>query len=301
MVRTGGDKNADGRRAGVATSGRTGTHRDPPAPRPAALLSAAAGLLLIWSLLLFLDEIGGDDQRIAGFLVSLLFQAIGVGLLLLSRDQRSANAGVALFGGAYLAGAGWRDRSGDRRQATVGFAVAIPILTVAVLFLTQPLEVEGAAAVGIGLGAVGLWLGARTGRRFTSWYGTLAIVVGVLTLVTDALEDSQRAMDLVLLALGVALAAAAAYFGDGPTPLRPPDSRSEPPGPDNAWAPSPGYPPPGGPGQPQPGQPGQWAQPGPPGYGGPPAPPYPTGDPSAGERPPGRRAADGLLAPSSRQ
>jgi hypothetical protein len=372
-----------------------------------SLLSAAAGLLLIGSLFLFLGELNGDNQRIAGIIVSLLFQAIGVGLLLLSSDQRSANAGVALsavavvpllvylfvdvrnpdntiedaatftntatlillagaalwlaayflgpsrrygfylgaalvafwlvavvqivedplgnvvepytptlepgepgsggfgsegfesdgfdddfgqfeegpfvedegsiffdddvsapedpsatlgwvslvFGGGYLAAAGWRDRSGDRRQATVGFAVAVPILTVAVLFLSQPLDAEGAAALAIALGVVGVWLGAGTGRRFTSWYGTAAAVVGVLILVVNALEDSERAMGLALLVIGLVLAAAAARFGDGPSPLRPGGTRSTPwtaTRPDNPWATGQGQPPPGPPGRPTP-------------------------------------------------
>lgn len=370
--------------AAPASGPGAGTDGERPPPRPAALLSAGAGLLLIASLVLFLGEIGGNNQRFAGTVVSLLFQAIGVGLLLLARDQRSANAGVALtgvavvpllvylfvdvrnpentigdvgdftntatlillaaatlwlaayflgpgrrygfflgaalvavwlvavvqivddplgdvfdpftgtstfepvdpgfddqffepsppggpsdpsatlgwvslvFGGAYLGLAGWRDRTGDRRQATVLFAVAIVVLTFAVSFLSEPLDAEGAATVAIALGVVGVWLGTAAGRRFTSWYATVAAVIGVLVLVASALEDSARAMAAVLLAVGVVLAAAAARFGDAPSPLRPDDT--------------------GGPGGPAPQPPGApWSSA---------APPWAAGPPTTGAAPP---------------
>lgn len=69
---------------------------DRPPPRISSLAGAAAGLLLLSSLGLFLTEITGDQQRLGGVAVSLLFEGIGVALLLLNRDQRTATAGVAL-------------------------------------------------------------------------------------------------------------------------------------------------------------------------------------------------------------
>lgn len=347
----------------------TSAPEDRPPPGVASLAGAAAGLLLLASLTLFLSELGGDSRRIGGIVLSLLFEALGVGLLLINRSQRSATAGVALtaigiipllvylfvdvknpdrtldsvssftstatailvlaallwlaayafgpsrrygfylgaallalwlvsvvqiidtplsqafdpfspfgrtsfdtgsssggsstfdtfdtippgdptfdpttqfpdedfdpstdgftspenpstklgiasliFGGAYLALAVRRDRAGDRRQATVFFAVSIPILTVAVLFLADPLNTTGASLLGIALGGAALWFAVRTGRRFTSWYAMAAIVVAVFALVGNALLESARATGVVLGLVGLVVALLAGRLEGG--------------------------------------------------------------------------------------
>lgn len=124
-------------------------------------------------------------------------------------EDPSTKIGVAslLFGAAYLALAGLRDRRGDRRQATVFFAAAIPILTIGVLFLTGPLDTIGTSLLAIALGAITIWLATRSGRRFSSWYATIAAVIAVLALVNKLAGASNRvsAAVLAVIALGTVL------------------------------------------------------------------------------------------------
>lgn len=339
---------------------RTPDHReraaDRPPPRITSLAGAAAGLFLLFSLTAFLSEVGGTNQRAVGVVLALLFEGVGVGLLLLGRNGRAATAGVTLtalglvpllvylfvdvrnpgrtindvgsftstatliliiaaglwltaylvgpgrrygfylgaallaiwlvavvqivdaplsqifgragaytsvgpaspsfddpfqdpgrdsfdvlpgpstssdgpenpstklgivsllFGGAYLAGVGWRDRRGDRRQGTVFAAVAIPILTVAVIFLASPLDTTGSAFLAMALGAGAVWFGTSAERRFTSWYGTFAAVVATVVLVDQAVGESARLSGLILLVLGVAVALVAMRVTDSPGP-----------------------------------------------------------------------------------
>ncbi len=140
-------------------------------------------------------------------------------------DNPSIKIGVAslLFGAAYLALAGRRDRKEDHRQATVFFAAAIPILTIGVLFLTGPLDTIGASLLAIALGAVTIWLGTRAGRRFSSWYATVAVVIAVLALVNKLAGDSNRVSAAILAAIGLATVVALSRLegdseaGDVPT------------------------------------------------------------------------------------
>ena len=53
-------------------------------------------MFLVISLVSFLTEIGGSNMRVTGLVLSLLFEVIGVTLLVLSRGGRSQTAGVAL-------------------------------------------------------------------------------------------------------------------------------------------------------------------------------------------------------------
>lgn len=118
----------------------------------------------------------------------------------------STKLGLAslLFGGAYLALAARRDRGDDARQATVLFAVSVPILTIGVLFMGNLLQVTGAALLAIAIGLVTAWLATRTSRRFCSWYATLAVVIAVFVLVFKAVGESARASGVVLAVIGVA-------------------------------------------------------------------------------------------------
>ncbi len=192
-----------------------------------------------------------------------------------------------VFGGAYLAGAAWRDRRRDHRQATVLFAVAVPILTLGVVFLSEPFDTSGAAVLGIGLGAVAVWVGTRTGRRFTSWYGTLAVVIGSLVLVAEALGESPRASGLALLVVGLVVALVASRLdrtgrmgsvSSGPAPA----GQLYPGGPPGGPGWQTGPPAQGPPGAPPWGQGAPPTSPPDPAWGGPPltpAPPTPPGPP----------------------
>ena len=380
-------------------------------PSVPSLVGAAAALILIWSMFLFLDDLRGDNQRAGGLLVSILFLSAGAGLMLLARDRRAANAGVGLsavavvplliyafvdvrtpentfgsagdvtgtttailllaaiiwltahffgpsarhglllgaalvalwlvgvvqvvdgaidqvstaveptfvpigestddpwaddswaedsftedswaddpwsddpwadddswtggsgevitwddsgptandpstrlgvvslfFGGTYLVLGAVGDRRARVRQATPLFAVAMPILTFAVLFLGNTLDVEGSSLLAVALGSAAAWVGARSNRRFTSWFGTTGAALGLIALVSTTASDSGRVQAIVLLVLGIALAVAAfALEGGalGPTGPRRPFPPSPGKGPqDPSQTPPPWSPPP---------------------------------------------------------
>ena len=109
------------------------------------------------------------------------------------------------FGGAYLAAAGLRDAAGDRRMATPFFAVAPLILFQALSDLGPDLKVLGVSLLGMVLGGVGVWLGARAGRRFTSWIGVASIAFATINLVTDSLDEQAIAIGATLTVLGLIL------------------------------------------------------------------------------------------------
>lgn len=161
-------------------------------------------------------------------------------------DDPSTELGVTslLFGVGFLVLAWRRDRLADGRAATPLFASSAVVLYFALVYLGDDLEVPGTAMLAIVLGAAFLWCGTRTGRRFTSWLGTLAVIGGVLALVGDALEESSRAIGLVLVVIGLAVAIAltvleqrraAAALGppsvEGPTPPPGPSGTPGPPSP----------------------------------------------------------------------
>lgn len=145
-------------------------------------------------------------------------------------DDPSTRLGVVslLFGGGYLLLGAIGDRRGRTRQATPLFAASIPILTLAVPFLGDTLDVEGASMLAIGLGCTAAWLGARATRRFTAWYGTGAAALGVIAFVNSSATDSVRVQAAILLMLGLALAAAAIAFEGGSTGRRGPVPGSGP-------------------------------------------------------------------------
>lgn len=67
----------------------------PPVTLP-SLVGAAAGILLLGSLSGFLSELSGERLRVGGLGLSLIFEAIGVVLLVLGQNRRSYTAGVVL-------------------------------------------------------------------------------------------------------------------------------------------------------------------------------------------------------------
>lgn len=343
---------------------------DRPAPHVAALLGTLAGILLTSSLFLYLSELSGKGQRLAGIFLSLLFEAAGVALLLFFRRRRAATVGVTLtaigvvpllvflfvdthnpsktfdsasdftqtatlvlvaaaalwlvayffgparryafylgaalvavwlvavvqivdqplgqleqytartpafessstysssgssyydvdtgewvedlpsddqgdfeydydsgpqwergsspdnpstrlgwvslaFGLAYLTGAWWRDRRGDQRMGTAFIVAAIPILTLATIFLSPDLDDAGTGVLAVALGAAAVYVGSRAIRRVTSWYGVFAIFTGISLVVGNAVGDSARASGTVLLLIGLAVAGVAWVLESG--------------------------------------------------------------------------------------
>ena len=77
----------------VPKANRTGER--PPVSLP-SLVGAAAGLTLLGSLAAFLSELTGSRLRMGGLGISLIFEALGVVLLVISGGRRSNTAGVTL-------------------------------------------------------------------------------------------------------------------------------------------------------------------------------------------------------------
>ncbi len=141
-----------------------------------------------------------------------------------SIDDPSTKLGWAslVFGVGYLAVAGVADRRGARRRATPMLAAALPILTYAVGFLSGPFHEVGTALLAMTLGAAAVYVAtvaaAPDGRRFTGWYGAVAVTVGILVLVGHLVRDDKVAAG-VLLVLGAAVAVVAARLeGSGAPP-----------------------------------------------------------------------------------
>jgi hypothetical protein len=131
------------------------------------------------------------------------------------------------FGAAYLALAGRLDRRGDHRRATAFFAVATPLLYLAVITLGAPLNLWLQTGLALVLAVAAVRLATRTDRRFTAWAATLGAFLATTALVVDQFDDTNLALGGVFLALGVlvAVAAFALEGGLGPfggrTPLGP--------------------------------------------------------------------------------
>ncbi len=83
------DGPSDGRPRPVAQGPR-------PLPLVTSLAGAAGAVFLLGSLTLFLSELSGDSRRLGGLLVCLLFQGLGVGLMVLTRGRASTTTGVGL-------------------------------------------------------------------------------------------------------------------------------------------------------------------------------------------------------------
>jgi hypothetical protein len=125
-------------------------------------------------------------------------------------DPTGKLAATALgFGGLYLFAASRRDRKGDRRMATVFYAVSLPILTIGVLYLLPSWHEWGASLLGIALAAVVVRCALPAGRRFSTWYATAAGVFATLALILYWLGESPRASAIGFGAAGLATAGAA--------------------------------------------------------------------------------------------
>lgn len=126
---------------------------------------------------------------------------------------------VSLVVGLIYLFAAWRlDRRGGTRPATPFFATAAVVLTVAVLTLVEPWKTEGAAFVAVVLGLVGVWLGTRTGRRFTAWYGGFAVFAGLLAMLAKLSHHNNKVAGVLALVAGLGLAFLANWLTDRAKP-----------------------------------------------------------------------------------
>lgn len=85
-----------------------------------------------------------------------------------------------------------------------GFAATLSGISAAGAELPQ----AATAAIVVVLGVVLAVAGARTGRRFTTWYWTLAIAGGLVAIVGVIVDNNAAAGGIVLLVLGAVLVAA---------------------------------------------------------------------------------------------
>ena len=183
-----------------------------PGRRFGAYLGGA--LLTLWSIPMTWFSLSAVDDVFSAFggfdpFGSSVFGdpfATGFDDLSATGDDLALKLGLTslLFGCAYLATAGWLDGRGEARRATPLFAVAPYVLITALVYLQEDLDVVGTAILGLGLGAASIWLGARAGRRFTSWIGVAAVVGAVVTLIGDLFEDSAVGAGIALTLIGVA-------------------------------------------------------------------------------------------------
>jgi hypothetical protein len=154
--------------------------RERPGPHLRSIVGVGAGLLVVAAMVSFLAELGAN--RVGGVLLSLLFEAVGVGLLLLRRDQRSATAGVAL--------------------TAIGI---VPLLVYLFVDVKNPDETFGSigdfttTATLILLAAAALWMAAYLfgpGRRYAFYLGAALValwLVAVVQIVDDPLDQAAEA------------------------------------------------------------------------------------------------------------
>ena len=112
-----------------------------PAPSVPSLVGTVAGVLLVAGLLLLLSELGADHRRLGGIVVSLLFEALGVLLLLRSKGRRAATAGGTLAGvavvpllGYVFVDAGEPSNTFDSVDGFTGTATTILVIAAAIWF-----------------------------------------------------------------------------------------------------------------------------------------------------------------------
>lgn len=124
-------------------------------------------------------------------------------------------AGTSLaIGVAYAVAAAVADRLRRRRSASAAWLAAALALAFGLLFLADAgLEVWGASLVGVVIGAVLITFGALGGHRFTSWNGGAILVASIGVFVADRLGESTLVSGVVLMAVGIGLAAVAAAVG----------------------------------------------------------------------------------------
>ncbi len=122
-------------------------------------------------------------------------------------------AAVGLICGlAYYGIAALLDRVG-RSGVAVALAFAGFVATIGGISSGIPtFHQVGTGVVLIVVGALLAWYGGRFGRRFTTWVWTVAVVVGIVVLVADAISDNATAAGIVLIVIGAGVAVAAQFL-----------------------------------------------------------------------------------------
>lgn len=133
------------------------------------------------------------------------------------------------FGAAYLLGAAWRDRRGDRRMATAFLAPALIVLIEAVALLSGHVGWVGWGVLTTATGGAILAVGLRGGRRASSWIGIGLATLGFGSLVAEGLSDSPRAIGGALTLIGVVAVLAIGRFAGAPSAPAPDAGLADPP------------------------------------------------------------------------
>jgi len=193
-------------------------------PGRRAALYLGVALLAVWLVLLLqlatsaLERYTGEATTFSPFEPSMGpgFNSGGRSGFSSAVSNTSTRAGAVslVVGLIYLFLARRLDRKGGTRAATPFFAVAAVALTVAVLTLVEPWKTEGAAILGIVLGAVGIWLGTTASRRFTAWYGGFAVFTGTLALLAKVSHHNNKVAGVLVLLAGIGIAFLANWLTD---------------------------------------------------------------------------------------
>lgn len=189
-----------------------------------------AGLFGAWLLLLELAE-EPLGFIFSGDLFSILFVFFG--------DVPDVNVpdptilgflSVAAGAGYVVLATAW-DRRGDAGAATPVLPAAIAALWASVLFLSGDLEQIGSGLMLVVIGCVLGAIGASALRRFTTWSGGAAVVVGMEVIIGDVASDGTSGGILSAL-VGVAIVLAAHGLGSSlpePDEMQPRRRLSTPP------------------------------------------------------------------------
>ena len=114
-----------------------------------------------------------------------------------------------LFGLAYYVLMAWLDHTG-RPGAGIGFAAAaFPAASAGIAAAGPDLEQTGVGVLLLVAGLLLTWLGARSGRRFTTWAWGFGAGMGIVLLVEKATPDNVTAGGVALIVCGVVLVALA--------------------------------------------------------------------------------------------
>lgn len=120
-----------------------------------------------------------------------------------------------LFGIGYLAAGSFLDRAGLRGTATAFIGVGDVALAAAVVVGATGREQWLSATLVVAAGAYVGFVGARLGRRLTTWAGTAAFVIGIVLLFDAAVpDDAEVTAALVALVVSTLVAALTPALAD---------------------------------------------------------------------------------------